>query len=482
MALRALGVHAAELTAATPVEAAAATLAALDDPASTLRLLFVTPEKVIKSRRFFAKLEKAYKAGLLRRVAVDEAHCISQWGADFRVDYTKLHVLKEQFPKAPLMALTATATADVQSSICDALGVPGAARFQASVARPNLRYEVRAKPGNATAHVDDLAALIRERYAPSASGIVYCLTRKATEVVAAELRARGISALAYHAQMENDARISAHRSWAAGRTRVMCSSVAFGMGINKLDVRFVIHHSISKSVETYYQESGRAGRDGAAADCVAYFRPADFWRQAGMVFFEAAGLRRLFPLIRVVLARRQCRHALIAAHFGEAAPASCGTACDVCSAASPPDADANLTAHAAALLATARELEASDRSASCLQLVDHWRKSAASERATLARELTPEDAELLVSHLVILSVLRLDFASNAFATNVYIKAGTAAPRLEAGLLSVHLPLRLAPKARSSAGAAKRKRPAGKQAAPECAAAAALCTYDDEDFE
>jgi ATP-dependent DNA helicase Q1 len=229
MALGRLGVHAAALTASTPREEASATMALLDDPSSTLRLLYVTPEKVVKSRRFFAKLEKAYKAGLLRRIAVDEAHCISQWGADFRVDYVKLHVLKEQFPNAPLLALTATATADVQASICDALSVAGAARFVGSVRRANLRYEVRAKPSAAAAHLDDLAALIGDDFTKTQSGIVYCLSRRDTEVVAAELCTRGICALAYHAQMETHARLAAHRSWAAGRTQVIVSTVAFGM-------------------------------------------------------------------------------------------------------------------------------------------------------------------------------------------------------------------------------------------------------------
>jgi ATP-dependent DNA helicase Q1 len=253
MALKALGIHAAELTASTPAAEAAATLAQLDDPRSTLRLLYVTPEKVVKSRRFFSKLEKAYAANCLRRIAVDEAHCISQaraiskrvvlhsnsrasirhlhsqWGADYRPDYAKLFVLREQFKKCPLLALTATATADVQSSICDALGMAGCARFVGSVRRANLRYEVRPKPANAAAHLDDLATLIATDYGRKTdSGIVYCLSRRETEVVAAQLCSRGITAVAYHAQMEPAARLAAHRGWAAGTAQVIVATVAFG--------------------------------------------------------------------------------------------------------------------------------------------------------------------------------------------------------------------------------------------------------------
>ncbi len=380
----------------------------------------------------------------------------------------------------------------MQASICDALSVPGAARFLGSVRRPNLRYEVRAKPASAAAHLDDLAALIAASWpaAPGGaapSGIVYCLSRRETEVVAEALSARGVTALAYHAHMETPARQAAHRAWAAGRTQVIVATVAFGMGINKVDVRFVIHHSISKSIETYYQEAGRAGRDGLPARCIAYFRPNDFGRQAALVFFEAAGLRRLVPLVRYVLDTGTCRHAQIAAHFGERAAARCGAVCDVCApggAAAPPPPLADLTPHAVALLATARELEATERSASVLQLVEHWRKSAAPERAALARALRPDDAELLVCHLLLLSVLRQDFSSTAYATNVYIKPGPAGAALSAGRLAVRLPLRVAPPGGAAAG--KRAR-ADAKAAQEASASdegegeGAGDGDDDDDF-
>ena len=455
-ALRALGVNAADLTSATPAEEAAATLASLDKPDSTLRLLYVTPEKVVKSKRFFAKLEKAYEKGLLRRIAVDEAHCISQWGADFRVDYVKLHILKTQFPKAPLLALTATATPDVQASICDALAIAGAARFQASVGRPNLRYEVRPKPAGA-AHMEDLAALIQQHWPQrSQSGIVYCLARKETEDVAAQLNSRGISAVCYHAQMETQDRLVAHRGWAAGRVQVIVATVCFGMGINKCDVRFVIHHTISKSIETYYQESGRAGRDGAPARCIAYFSPKDFGRQAGMVFYEAAGMRRLIPLIQYCMSSDRCRHGLIATHFGETI-APCGANCDVCAPGDAAQVAApmvDLSAHAASLVATAREVEAAGKNASVLQLIDAWRKSKRPETVALAKSMRADDAELFICRLLLDNVLTQKFSSTAYATNVYITAGSAATAVTAGRLAVHLPLRMQMQAAPTA--AKRK--------------------------
>ena len=481
-ALRALGVHAADLTSATPAEEAAATLASLDSADGTLRLLYVTPEKVVKSKRFFAKLEKAYHAGLLRRIAVDEAHCISQWGADFRVDYVKLHILKTQFPKTPLLALTATATPDVQASICDALAVAGAARFQASVGRPNLRYEVRPKPAGAAAHMEDLAALIQQHWPQrSQSGIVYCLSRKETEEVAAQLNSRGISAVCYHAQMETADRLAAHRGWAAGRAQVIVATVCFGMGINKCDVRFVIHHTIAKSIETYYQESGRAGRDGAPARCIAYFSPKDFGRQAAMVFYEAAGMRRLSPLVQYCMARDRCRHAIIAAHFGEAI-APCGANCDVCAPGEDAQAAApvvDLSAHAASLVATAREVEAAGKNASVLQLIDAWRKSKRPETAALAKCMRADDAELFVCRLLLDNVLTQKFSSTAYATNVYVTAGSAATAVVAGRLAVHMPLRVQAGGGGAAAAAKRKR-----ASPVATLTATdgVAEDSDEDFQ
>eukprot|EP00775_Hariotina_reticulata_P010922 gene10922-11077_t len=229
-------------------------------------------QKIVASKRLMAKLEKLYHAGQLSRIAIDEAHCCSSWGNDFRPDYKKLGVLKQQFPQTPIIALTATATAQVCGDILNILRIVGAERFSASINRPNLCYEVRQKPASAEAAVEDICCWIKDNYPDGESGIIYCLTRKDCETLASQLQIAGVSAAHYHADMEPAARAGAHEAWSSGAVQVIVATVAFGMGINKPDVSFVLHACIAKSLENYYQESGRAGRNGQPARCVLYYR------------------------------------------------------------------------------------------------------------------------------------------------------------------------------------------------------------------
>lgn len=280
LALKALGIPAAGWTSMTGKEEAAALLAALDPKAwqqrqqttsggksasapsaPPLRLLYVTPEKVVASKRLMAKLEKLAAGGLLCRIAVDEAHCCSVLGNDFRPDYKKLGVLKQQFPAVPLLALTATATQAVVQDLKSILRIDGCELFRLSVDRPNLFYSVRHKPAAAADVTADMVAWIRVHCPPAGrgsrlgpgGGIVYCLSRKETEVLAAELVEAGLSAAHYHADMEAADRLRAHEAWSRGDVQIMVATTAFGMGVSRADVRFVIHHSLSKSAENYYQ-------------------------------------------------------------------------------------------------------------------------------------------------------------------------------------------------------------------------------------
>jgi len=232
--------------------------------AGEYKLLYVAPERVMTPD--FAPSLRDWNVTAL---AVDEAHCISEWGHDFRPEYRRLRELREWLPDAPVIALTATATPRVREDIASQLDLRDPARFLASFNRPNLNYHVEPKQRAARQVVD----FVRKR--PHDSGIVYCQSRKRTEEIAAELRQAGVASSCYHAGMDGDDRARAQEAFLRDEVRVVCATIAFGMGINKPDVRFVIHADLPKNVEGYYQETGRAGRDGLPSDCLLLFARGD---------------------------------------------------------------------------------------------------------------------------------------------------------------------------------------------------------------
>ncbi|KAH9562643.1 hypothetical protein CY35_05G082900 [Sphagnum magellanicum] len=374
MGLTALGIAAGMLTSTTTKDEEKSIYRSLEKGEGELRILYVTPEKIAKSKRFVSKLEKCNHAGHLSLVAIDEAHCCSQWGHDFRPDYKNLGILKKQFPKVPMIALTATATERVQTDLREMLQISCCAKFVSSINRPNLFYEVREKNATGSGAIDDIAEFIADFYPGNQSGIVYCFSRRECEQVAGELRERGISAAHYHADMDPVSRSSVHRRWSTNKLQVIVGTVAFGMGINKPDVRFVIHHSLSKSLETYYQESGRAGRDGLPSHCLLFFRPADLPRQSSMVFAEVSGLLNLYDIARFCQSKRGCRRAAFFRHFGERVQ-ECNGMCDNC-AFSKEIVDMDVTEHAKSLVTIVKETSDVDQKSTMLQLVDLWRSRA----------------------------------------------------------------------------------------------------------
>ncbi|MBQ1905003.1 MAG: RecQ family ATP-dependent DNA helicase, partial [Bacteroidales bacterium] len=256
------------------------------------------------------------------------AHCISEWGHDFRPEYRRIRSIVEEIGRAPIIALTATATLKVQSDILKNLGIPDAAIFKSSFNRPNLYYEVREK----VEPEKDIIRFIRQN--PGKSGIIYCLSRKKVEEMAQLLNINGIKARPYHAGLDAKTRTENQDLFLMEEIDVIVATIAFGMGIDKPDVRFVIHYDIPKSIESYYQETGRAGRDGKEGQCITYYSYKDIQKlekfMQGKPVSEQEIGRQLLSEVVAYAESSQCRRKLLLHYFGEEYPQdNCGS-CDNC--------------------------------------------------------------------------------------------------------------------------------------------------------
>ena len=286
-------------------------------------LLYVAPERLMLD----SFLERALNWNIVQ-IAIDEAHCISEWGHDFRPEYRELKKLRTHFPEVPMMALTATATNRVREDIVKQLKLREPRSYVASFDRPNLTYRVEPK--------NDACQQLRDflRLRPDDSGIVYCASRKTAEALATKLRVDGVAAQPYHAGLEPEVRGRHQEAFLRDDVRVITATIAFGMGINKPNVRFVVHYDLPKNLESYYQETGRAGRDGLPSDCVLLFNPGDVVKQTRFIEEKSeaeariarAQLREMVQYAET----RACRRTTLLRYFGEERPDEPCHGCDNC--------------------------------------------------------------------------------------------------------------------------------------------------------
>jgi len=319
--LQATGVAATFLNSTLDYAEARARLRGLHN--GEYRLLYAAPERLMLDD-WKANL-RSWKVAAL---AIDEAHCISEWGHDFRPEYRQLAELRALLPEAPITALTATATTRVRTDIISHLSLRDPAVFVASFNRPNLTYHVMPKNQPLRQVLNFIAKREDE------SGIIYCATRAGAERVAASLASRGLAALAYHAGLESHLRAKNQELFLRDEARIICATIAFGMGINKPNVRWVIHYDLPKNVEGYYQETGRAGRDGLPADCLLLFSAGDAAKQAHFIEEmsapqeQQAARSQLRQMIHYAECST-CRRCELLAYFGEASVPRC-SGCDNC--------------------------------------------------------------------------------------------------------------------------------------------------------
>jgi len=413
-------------------------------------LLYVTPERLAASAQCLDVLSSLYHRKLLTRFVIDEAHCVSQWGHDFRPDYQKLHQLREKFPGVPFMALTATATPRVRTDILQQLGMVNTKWFLSSFNRNNLKYKVIQKKGKGG--IDDIVSIIEKQF-KNKSGIVYCLSKKDCDSTAQDLRKAGVKAKPYHAGLGKEVRSKTQDMWVQDKIRVVCATIAFGMGIDKPDVRFVIHQSIPQSIEGYYQESGRAGRDGGPCLCLLLYSPADVTRMKKLIDMgEGTAVSRrtheinLEQMIKYSEELGECRRVLQLQYFGEVFDRSkCGQMkgmiCDNCEKRERGETESrDITELSKTLVSAVLRMERGQANRfTLLQLVDVWRGGKTAKTMDSGWDKDPlygkgkmsvDEASRIVRKLISEGFLREELVvARERKAIAYIKSGNKAQQL-----------------------------------------------------
>ncbi|RMY10426.1 hypothetical protein D0867_08401 [Hortaea werneckii] len=443
---------------------------AMSEPQKYIQCLYVTPEMLSKNQSMVSLFERLYQRNQLARLVIDEAHCVSQWGHDFRPDYKQLGEIRRKFPGVPVMALTATATENVKVDVIHNLSMKNCEVFTRSFNRPNLFYEVRSKKGKQD--VDEIAGLIKENHRGQ-TGIIYCLSRKDCENMAKALKKEHkIRAYHYHAGLDSPEKTRIQKCWQAGEYQVIVATIAFGMGIDKANVRFVFHHSLPKSLEGYYQETGRAGRDGKPSSCYLFYGFGDATKLRRMID-EGEGdheqKERQRAMLRKMIQycdnRSDCRRVQVLSYFSEVFhPDDCHEQCDNCCS------DANFeTEDFTDLARQAVNLvrKVSTSRVTILYCIDVFRGENKKkirdlghdelEEFGVASHLCREDAERLVYGLVAEGAIAEENVVNTrgFA-NQYVALGRKCRDYESGRKSFKLQIRTTPRPKKTKALAKKK--------------------------
>lgn len=454
-------------------------ISAMDEEGKEIKLVYVTPEKIAKSKTFLSTLQKMANNGTFARIVIDEAHCVSQLGHDFRPDYQKLSILRQLFPHVPILALSATCPPNVLKDLLKILkmdaivdgksaSAKGTVYFSSPLYRKNLHYKVLPKPASAPAVIQSIVDYIVANH-KGHTGIVYCLSKKDAETVATgiqQVSGDQIRTGVYHADIGDGEKERLHKKWRSGEVKVVCATIAFGLGIDKGDVRFVIHHSMSKSLDGFYQESGRAGRDGKDSDCVLFFRGQDVTRLAALVCGEREGKSKLYNMLRFAQNLHECRKIQFAKYFSASSSLSLSAwstegsetlsnceHCDNCTRKPDTIETKDVTLYSWRILKIINTISEEGGRATLGMLADLVRgagggvfdgstgrgkgKGKAKEKKSLDLdqicggkvEMTKDDVESLLITLLLQDYLKEEYSSTAYTINVYLVAGTQSLRL-----------------------------------------------------